>query len=188
MKFAFTDGKVATARSARYLYDRSIKFLFSANFMAKHTVYSVQAICVLMQVAHNLDQSDFTCVLISTAIRIAQCLNIHRLGPDPPGSFYHGQSKEAAARKLIDREVKKRVWWFLVRQDWLQIPFQNTYLVHATQFNTPFPLNCHDEPGQMLRDYEVISQPSHVYTQNSYTHSLSKGLAELEFTAVTHQY
>ncbi|KAK7422961.1 hypothetical protein QQX98_001251 [Neonectria punicea] len=164
----------ASASSARALYDRSVACLFEANFMAKHTVYAVQTICILMQVAHNVDQSDFICVLISTGIRISQCLNIHRLGADRSGSHYRGQPDETVVRILVDREVKKRIWWFLVRQDWLQIPFQNTYLIHETQFNTPFPLNCHDEPGLMIRDGAVVCQPDEVYTQNSYTHSLSK--------------
>ncbi|KAJ3545003.1 hypothetical protein NM208_g506 [Fusarium decemcellulare] len=164
----------ASADSARVLYDKSVSCLFKANFMAKHTVYSLQTVCILMQVAHNIDQSDFTCVLISAAIRISQCLNIHRLGPDQPASIYHGQPEENIVRTLIEREVKKRVWWFLVRQDWLQIPFQNTYLIHATQFNTPFPLNCYEDPALMIRDSKVVSQPDETYTQCSYTHTLSK--------------
>ncbi|KPM46307.1 hypothetical protein AK830_g139 [Neonectria ditissima] len=164
----------ASVISARALYDKSVASLFKANFMAKHTVYSVQTICILMQVAHNIDQSDFISVLISTGIRISQCLNIHRLGADRPGSYYNGQPTATVERILIDREINKRIWWFLVRQDWLQIPFQNTYLIHETQFNTPFPLNCHDEPDLMIRDGTVVSQPDEIYTQNSYTHSISK--------------
>ncbi|KAH7121768.1 hypothetical protein B0J13DRAFT_648543 [Dactylonectria estremocensis] len=160
--------------STRALYDKSVQCLFNGNFMAKHTIYSVQAICILMQVAHNIDQSDFICVLIATAIRISQCLNMHRLGPDRQSSFFHDQPKEVVARNLIEREVKKRIWWFLVRQDWLQIPFQNTYLIHASQFNTPLPLNCFDEPELMINDGAVVSQPDHVYTQNSYSHAISK--------------
>ncbi|KAH7121584.1 hypothetical protein EDB81DRAFT_814113 [Dactylonectria macrodidyma] len=165
---------IACSASARALYDKSVQCLFNGNFMAKHTMYSVQAICILMQVAHNIDQSDFICVLIATAIRISQCLNMHRLGPDRPSSFFPDQPKEVVARNLIDREVKKRIWWFLIRQDWLQIPFQNTYLIHASQFNTPLPLNCFDEPGLMIENGAVISQPDHIYTQNSYTHAISK--------------
>lgn len=160
--------------SARALYDKSVQCLFSTNFMAKHTIYSTQAICILMQVAHNIDQSDFICVLIATGIRIAQCLNMHRLGPDLPGSYFEHQSRELAVQTLVEREVKKRVWWFLVRQDWLQIPFQNTHLLHVSQFNTPLPLNCYDELELMIKDGAVVAQPDHVYTQNSYTHVLSK--------------
>ncbi|KAH8721713.1 hypothetical protein BGZ61DRAFT_515962 [Ilyonectria robusta] len=163
----------ASANSARALYDKSVQCLFDANFMAKHTLCSVQTICILMQVAHNIDQSDFTCVLIATGIRISQCLNMHRLGPDRPGSYYYGQPNRSVVRILIEREVKKRVWWFLVRQDWLQIPFQNTYLIHATQFNTPQPHNCHDEPELMIRDCVVVAQPAEVYTLNSYSQNTS---------------
>ncbi|KAF5593138.1 uncharacterized protein FSUBG_9919 [Fusarium subglutinans] len=59
-------------------------------------------------VAHNFDKSDLICVLVSAAIRIAQCLNLHRLGHDDHG---------AGVNEPIDREVRKRVWWFLVRVD-----------------------------------------------------------------------
>lgn len=59
------------------------------------------------QVGHNLGQSDFVFVLLSSTTRIAQSLDLNRLGPDT------GPSKDP-----IGREIKKRLWWFLVKQDW----------------------------------------------------------------------
>lgn len=76
---------------------------------------------------------------------------------------------------LIEREVKKRVWWFLVRQDWLQIPFQNTCLIHFTQFNTPMPVNCFENADEMISDGRVVAQPQNVFTQTSFTHVLNQG-------------
>ncbi|KAK1485029.1 hypothetical protein CCUS01_15362 [Colletotrichum cuscutae] len=65
--------------SARAQYDISLRSLYDANFMPIQTVYSVQTICILMQVAYNLDQSDFISVMIASRIRISQCLNMHPL-------------------------------------------------------------------------------------------------------------
>ncbi|BDD61656.1 hypothetical protein MAP00_006694 [Monascus purpureus] len=108
------------------LYNKCLTTLFNSNFMAIHSISSIQAICILLQVAHNLNQSDFIMVLMSATIRIAQSLNLHRLGSEKAD---HRDVREDPARTvqdLIDLEVKKRVWWFIVRQDWLQVPFQNT--------------------------------------------------------------
>lgn len=144
------------------------------NFMSRHSLVSIQTICILLQVAHNIDQSDFITVMLAAAIRIGQCLGIHRLGPDRRAAT-EGMDPCLAKQYLVEREVKKRVWWFLVRQDWLQIPFQNTHLIYANQFNTPMPSNCHDDEERMTYGGEVISQDESVLTQNSYTQHLNRG-------------
>ncbi|KAK1487657.1 uncharacterized protein CCOS01_14181 [Colletotrichum costaricense] len=173
--FEFLTFSAARWDSARAQYDISLRSLYDANFMAIHTVYSVQTICILMQVAHNLDQSDFISVMIASGIRISQCLNMHRLGPDrldhdPAAEI----TQETSKKSLINREIKKRVWWFLVRQDWLQIPYQNTYLLHPSQFNTPQALNCHDRMEFPAGDGTIVAQPGNVYTQSTYTNALSQ--------------
>lgn len=136
--------------------------------MDKHKLTSVQTICLLVQVAHNFDKSDLICVLVSSAIRIAQCLNLHRLGLDDPG---------AGVNEVIDREVRKRVWWFLVRYDWLQIPFQNTCQIHYSQFNTPMPANCHDDEERMINDDRVNVRPAEICTITTWTNCLAQSKA-----------
>lgn len=155
------------------LYNQSIQSLHEANFMAKHTLFSVQTICVLLQVAYNLDQGDLFSVLLSAAIKISQSLGLNRLGPDRE-AFYCPEGT-TLAQYLIEREVKKRNWWFLVRQDWLQIPFQNTFVIHANQFNSPVPHNCFEDEERMIQDGNVVVQPSTTYTQNSYSNEIHKG-------------
>ncbi|KAF5552577.1 hypothetical protein FMEXI_2728 [Fusarium mexicanum] len=118
-----------------------------------------------IEFAHNLDKSDLICVLVSAAIRIAQCLNLHRLGHDDPG---------ASVNEAIDREVRKRVWWFLVRYDWLQIPFQNTCQIHYSQFNTPMPANCHDDEQRMIQGGRVNAQPAEICTITTWTNCLAQ--------------
>ena len=151
--------------TSRILFDKSIETLYQAGFMDHHRLTSVQTICILVQVAHNFNKSDLICVLVSSAIRIAQCLNLHRLGPDPAISSGNAQG-------IIDREVKKRVWWFLVRYDWLQIPFQNTCQIHMSQFDTPMPVNCHQDTGRMIADSNVNAQPANSYTITTWTRCL----------------
>ncbi|KAF4954317.1 hypothetical protein FGADI_5340 [Fusarium gaditjirri] len=151
--------------ASRILFDKSRELLYEAEFMDKHKLTSVQTICLLVQVAHNFDKSDLICVLVSAAIRIAQCLNLHRLGLDNPG---------ATINEAVAREVRKRVWWFLVRYDWLQIPFQNTCQIHYSQFSTPMPANCHDDEERMIKDGRVNAQPVGTSTVTTWTNCLAQ--------------
>ncbi|KAG7409084.1 putative transcription factor lepB [Fusarium oxysporum f. sp. rapae] len=153
------------SKASRILFEKSREMLYKAEFMDKHKLTSVQTICLLVQVAHNFDKSDLICVLVSAAIRIAQCLNLHRLGLDDPG---------AGVSEVVDREVRKRVWWFLVRYDWLQIPFQNTCQIHYSQFNTPMPANCHDDEQRMIKDGRVNAQPAEICTITTWTNCLAQ--------------
>jgi hypothetical protein len=158
----------AENNASRILFDKSREMLYKSEFMDKHKLTSVQTICLLVQVAHNFDKSDLICVLVSSAIRIAQCLNLHRLGLDDPG---------AGVNEVIDREVRKRVWWFLVRYDWLQIPFQNTCQIHYSQFNTPMPANCHDDEERMINDDRVNVRPAEICTITTWTNCLAQSKA-----------
>ncbi|KAI1037730.1 hypothetical protein LB503_009635 [Fusarium chuoi] len=153
------------SKASRVLFDKSREMLYKAEFMDKHKLTSVQTICLLVQVAHNFDKSDLICVLVSAAIRIAQCLNLHRLGTDDPG---------AGVDEAVDREVRKRVWWFLVRYDWLQIPFQNTCQIHYSQFNTPMPANCHDDEERIIKDSRIDAQPAKISTITTWTNCLAQ--------------
>ncbi|KAG7127134.1 Agnestins biosynthesis cluster transcription factor AgnL11 like protein [Verticillium longisporum] len=154
----------------RTLLDKSVDLLFQGNFMSDHRITSIQAICLLLQVAHNFDKSDMVCILVSTAIRISQCLNLHVLGQDAPTTATtNGTGRKRSDQELVEREIQKRIWWFLVRYDWLQIPFQNICQIHPTQFTTPMPLNCFDELERMIRDGMVDTQSDHVPTSTRWT-------------------
>ncbi|KAJ4296358.1 hypothetical protein N0V90_006403 [Kalmusia sp. IMI 367209] len=160
------------ARALFAHHQEQVAWMHNASLIQK--LYNlVQAICVLSQVAHNLDQSDLVQVLLSTATRISQSLGLNRLGPDREP--LHLPEGTTVIRYLIDREVKKRTWWFLVRQDWLQIPFQNTFVIHANQFNTPMPLNCYEDEHDMIQGRKIVVQPLLTYTQTSYSNEIHKG-------------
>lgn len=159
------------------IHDQAVQLLHDADFMSVHSLHSVQTIGILLQVSHNLGKSDLVSVLLSCAIRIAQSLSLHRLGADKFPDVDDDSPTKHVSRTLVDREVKKRAWWSLVRQDWLQIPFQNTYSIHSTQFNTPMPLNCHEDTELMVVDGKVLDYPKETYTQTSYTNILNQGKA-----------
>ncbi|KAJ5119003.1 C6 transcription factor [Penicillium atrosanguineum] len=162
---------------AMVCYQKSIESLNQADFMKNHSLFSVQAICLLIYIGHNTGDSDRISVLLASGSRIAQCLAIHRLGPDHKSSISQCTDQILRTRRLIDREISKRVWWFLVRQDWLQIPFNNTYNIHPSQFNTPMPRNCDEEAFKMVVDGEVIQHDQDQYTQGSYTSVLNNGIS-----------
>jgi hypothetical protein len=164
------------AQFSELCYQKSIDALQDADFMINHSLSTIQAICLLIYVGHNIGQSDRISVLLSCGIRIAQCLCLHRLGPEPMVEKKNkGEAEQTIQRRLIDREVSKRVWWFLVRQDWLQIPFNNTYTIHPTQFNTPMPMNCDEDIAQIFKSNRIIDHDQEHYTQGSYTTVLNHG-------------
>ncbi|KAK9425599.1 putative Zn(2)-C6 fungal-type domain-containing protein [Seiridium unicorne] len=143
--------------TVEFLYTRTIEALHTADFMGVHSLHATQAVCLVIQVGHNLGQSDFVFVLLSSTTRIAQSLDINRLGPES------GPSQDPIAR-----EVKKRVWWFLIKQDWMQIPYGNMFTINALHFNTPPPLNCLEDPREMCGKYGVRALDSSVLTQSSW--------------------
>lgn len=146
--------------------------------MKNHSIYSVQAICLLIYIGHNSGQSDRMSVLLASASRIAQCLGIHRLGSETPSHIFKCDDSDIREKLLIDREVSKRAWWFLVRQDWLQIPFNNTYNIHPSQFDTEMPRNFDKDVFKLGLATEIVEQSEENYTQGSYTSVLNKGIVK----------
>lgn len=119
----------------------SIACLHQANYMACHSIYSVEAIATLTISVHMLGHSNGFSVLLASAVRIAQGLGLHQLG---------GESEHPPAG-LIDREIGRRVWCQLCIQDWFSIPFTESYLIHRLGFNTTKPQN-YDEDMALLPD------------------------------------
>ncbi|PYI12916.1 hypothetical protein BO99DRAFT_486158 [Aspergillus violaceofuscus CBS 115571] len=136
----------SSTQMSELCYQKSLDSLHRADFMINHNILSIQAICLLIYVGHNLGQSDRISVLLASA-----------------------RTQSARQQWLIDHEVSKRVWWFLVRQDWLQIPFNNTYTIHPTQFNTPMPANCEEDVDLMFSTAGIIEHDQEHFTQGSYT-------------------
>ena len=86
-------------------------------------MYSVQAIVISTEVAHNLGLSDLNATLSSAAIRIAQCLGLHKITNSSSTDIQTAQQWH----ETLERELGKRVWWQLVIQDHFAISFTDTY-------------------------------------------------------------
>ncbi|GAA6064445.1 hypothetical protein JCM10212_000144 [Sporobolomyces blumeae] len=145
-------------RLPRVYFDAAIAALHRANFLSRHTVYAVQTIVIIVVSCQDVGGSDLIATLLACGIRIAQHLNIHRFASDQEwenrrrASGVDPKSQEAI-KGLIQRELRKRLWYSLTIEDWLSIPFRRAYSISPTHFTTPLPTNCHDSDlsaGQLV--------------------------------------
>jgi hypothetical protein len=127
--------------------------LQQAEYMAYHSVYSVQAIATLTISAHMLGYSNRLSVLLASAVRIAQGLGLHQLGEQKE------RNHKTYTDNLIGREIGRRVWCQLCIQDWFSIPFTESYLLHHQGFTTLKPQNSDDS---------MTPLPDHTPTVTSY--------------------
>jgi hypothetical protein len=75
-------------------------------------------------VANVLDSSDQMTVLVNAAVRIAQCLGLHRIPDEPEASLDWST--------VVQREVGRRIWWKLVELDYHSMPYTGTLSMYAT--------------------------------------------------------
>ncbi|KAJ4251873.1 hypothetical protein NW762_011170 [Fusarium torreyae] len=138
-----------------------VQTLYSENFCENLSLYSIQAIVLSTRVAHNLDQSNLNATLVGAAIRIAHNLGLHKIESDPKICT---DAREVWFR-AIEIEVGRRCWNQLVIQDYFQIPFTGTYVIHPWHYTTTLPINCHDE--------DMVMREEETPTINSYPRTLS---------------
>lgn len=129
---------------------------FICHYLANHDLDLLQAVVVLSTSAYMLARLRSENALIATGIRIAQNLGLHRLGGEAEG----------LSEGLISREMGRRVWHALTRQDDFFIPFVESYFVSPEFNKTEKPRNCCDE--------EMVSLPDSVPTPMSYCRFLDK--------------
>ncbi|GAA5842874.1 hypothetical protein JCM11251_005834 [Rhodosporidiobolus azoricus] len=147
-------------RLPKLYFDAAVASLHRSNFLAKHTIYAVQAIVVLVSACQDVGGSDLIATLLAAAIRIAQHLNLHRFASDQAWEAKRrvngvDPKSEQGIRGLVQREVRKRVWFALCAEDWYSIPYRRAYAIFPSHVTTPPPLNCHDAD---LSAGEVISR------------------------------
>lgn len=105
-------------------YKASISCLNLADYMWRHHLWSVQAICVLTMSGHILGFSNTQSTLHGAALKIAQGLGLQRLGQESDESVLGPNDLTPAKReKIVRREVGRRVWGQICNQDWFSIPF-----------------------------------------------------------------
>ncbi|RDW60613.1 hypothetical protein BP6252_11996 [Coleophoma cylindrospora] len=132
-------GQVQFTHSASELFDMAIDALNDHNFMSRHTVFSLQAVCISGMVGNVIGKSDLLTTLVSACIRIAQCLGLHRI---------LDEDKDDTWDEVVEKEVGRRVWWKLVEIDYHSMPYTGTCCINLRQFTTRTPLNCNDEDLQ----------------------------------------
>ncbi|GAA5929142.1 uncharacterized protein JCM15063_004064 [Sporobolomyces koalae] len=150
----------------RVYFDASMAALHRANFLSKHSIYTVQTIVVMIISCQEVGGSDLIATLLASGIRIAQHLNIHRFASDKQWESRRRANgidpkSQEGIKGLIQRELRKRLWYMLTIEDWLSIPFRRAYSVFPTHFTTPLPVNCHDtdlSAGHLM--HRPLSEPT----------------------------
>lgn len=123
---------------AQQLFSSMIQTLYSSHFLNDLSIYSVQAIVISTEVAHNLGFSHLNATLFNAAVRIAECLGIHKI-KEHTATLTHTKDEW---EERVEREVGKRVWCQMVIQDHFAIPFTDTYSISPMHFSTGRPLNA----------------------------------------------
>ncbi|GAA5931383.1 hypothetical protein JCM3775_005010 [Rhodotorula graminis] len=135
---------------AKGWFDASVAALHRSNFMAKHQIYAVQAINLYAVSCQDIGESDLIATLLAAGIRIAQHLKMHLFGDDAEWDAKRRKNgidpaSDAGVKGLIEREIRKRVWYGLLTEDWISLHGRRAYAVSPTHFTTPLPLNCTDD-------------------------------------------
>ncbi|GAA5988352.1 hypothetical protein JCM10908_002178 [Rhodotorula pacifica] len=146
---------------AKRYFDAAVDALHRSHFLLKHSIYAVQAINIFAVSCQDIGPSDLIATLLASGLRIAQHLNLHRFGSDAEWDAKRQQNgidptSPQGVKGLIERELRKRVWYGLVTEDWISSHGRRAYSVSPAHFTTPLPLNCTDED---LSSGHLIDRP-----------------------------
>lgn len=106
---------------AKRYFDVAVDALHRSHFLLKHSIYAVQAINIFAVSCQDIGPSDLIATLLASGLRIAQHLNLHRFGSDAEWDAKRRQngvdpSSPQGIKGLIEREIRKRVWYGLVTE------------------------------------------------------------------------
>lgn len=158
--------KAEKYKLTRQWYKAALSCLNLADYMWRHHLYSVQAVCVLTMSGHILGFSNTQSTLQGAALKIAQGLGLQRLAHEPDESILNDQDLTPAKRdKIVKREVGRRVWSQICNQDWFSIPFSEMYSIQRTHFSTIRP--------QHIDDRTLLPMPAHEPSSTSFARSIN---------------
>ncbi|KAF2444157.1 hypothetical protein P171DRAFT_463872 [Karstenula rhodostoma CBS 690.94] len=143
--WGFRDAEQATL--SRRWFQAITTCLNRGDYTTNLSIFSCQAIATATIAAHLLGFSSSQSIHLAVAVRVAQSLGLHRLGPETTGS-------------KTEREIGRRVWTQLCSQDWFGIPFSESYLVNPLYSTSEPPLNCND--------HDLVALPLSTPTITSY--------------------
>ncbi|BGP41015.1 hypothetical protein JCM10449v2_004983 [Rhodotorula kratochvilovae] len=109
---------------AKTYFDASVEALHRANFLVKYQVYAVQTINIYSVSCQNVGNDDKW-----DARRRKNRIDM---------------TSEAGVKGLIEREIRRSVWYGLLTEDWISLHGRRAYAVSPTHFTTPLPLSCTD--------------------------------------------
>lgn len=135
------------------LFAGSQQLLWASDFIGSHQLEHLQAYVLISVYAYNVDeQADAAFALMGAAIKIAQNLNLNRLDDAP---FMEKEStktrltsggKDTGQMTHLEREMSKRVWWYLIWLDWSHaLSHGGSYSINPTHNKTTLPSNVDDE-------------------------------------------
>ncbi|KAL1893693.1 hypothetical protein Cpir12675_003993 [Ceratocystis pirilliformis] len=109
---------------SEFWYQQMFNTLICTDYTLNHSMFSIQGIIISCMVAHPLGQAVRQMVLLSSSLRIAQCLGYAAQTPSRPiGS---GESFDLSAK--ITEEVQRRIWWQILVQDYFLVPMAGSYV------------------------------------------------------------
>jgi hypothetical protein len=114
--------KSDVAKQATRWYKASIICLDRADYAANHSLDAVQAIATLTVSAHSLGFSNKQSVLLGAALKISQSLGIHKLVKNASIDSITPFSTIEDKRRILDREIRRRLWSQICVQDWFCVP------------------------------------------------------------------
>lgn len=147
-------------QSAQQLFSSMMQTLYSCHFLTNLSIYSVQATVISTEVAHNLGLSQLNATLFNAAVRIAECLGIHKIKDHPLTPTRTQEEWE----ERVEREVGRRVWCQMIIQDHFAIPFTDTYSISPLHYSTGRPLNADD--------HDMTDMPKETPTVSTYVRVL----------------
>ncbi|KAJ5580074.1 uncharacterized protein N7459_006059 [Penicillium hispanicum] len=148
------DVDLDTMQSVQQLFSAMVQTLYSSHFLNDLSIYSVQAVVISTEVAHNLGLSQLNATLFNAAVRIAECLGVHKIKNHATDVTQTTDDWE----DRVEREVGRRVWCQMVIQDHFAIPFTDTYSISPMHYSTSRPMNADDHDlAPMPDDTPTIS-------------------------------
>lgn len=154
------------ACTSQELFHYMVETLYQTNFLQHISIYSIQAIVISAEVAHNLGLSQLNATLFSSAIRMAECLGLHKI---KDGSL-NNLSTADAWQDTLQKEIGRRIWLQMIIQDHFAIPFTDSYGINPSHYSTSLPMNAND--------LDLIDVSGDIPTISTYTRVLG-GIAQL---------
>lgn len=133
------------------LYAASHELLTLSNHLANHSLTVIQTLILMGLWLNNRGQSNTHHVQLALAIKMAMNLGFSKLdatmrsdySDDTFFALHNRQPSDALPTE--DEEMKRRIWWSLVCQDYYTASSCNfTYTVHPRQCRTELFLNIDD--------------------------------------------